>query len=55
MYKMFYGCSSLNYLNLSNFDTSQLTDMSDMFSNETGLDPTFIEKFIRGINIEEID
>ena len=28
---MFYGCSSLKELDLSSFDTSQVTNMSDMF------------------------
>ena len=28
---MFYGCSSLNELNLSNFNTNNVTDMSYMF------------------------
>ena len=30
---MFYGCSSLASLDLSSFDTSQVTDMSGMFGN----------------------
>ena len=29
---MFYGCSSLNELNLSNFNTDNVTDMESMFS-----------------------
>ena len=29
---MFSGCSSLNDLNLSNFNTNNVTDMSYMFS-----------------------
>ena len=28
---MFYGCSSLNNLNLSNFNTQNVTDMIDIF------------------------
>jgi len=41
MYYMFYYCSSLTILDVSNFDTSQVTDMGYMFagcSNITGLD-----------------
>ena len=34
---MFYYCSSLILLNLSNFDTSQVTDMEDMFSHCSSL------------------
>jgi surface protein len=30
---MFYNCISLNTLDLSNFNTSKVTDMRDMFSN----------------------
>ena len=29
---MFYGCSSLKELNLNNFNTNNVTDMSGMFS-----------------------
>ena len=28
---MFYGCSSLKELNLNNFNTNNVTNMSDMF------------------------
>ena len=28
---MFYGCSSLTNINLSNFNTNNVNDMSDMF------------------------
>ena len=31
MYCMFYGCSSLKKLNLSNFNTNNVKDMRDMF------------------------
>ena len=31
MSKMFYNCKSLKNLNLSNFDTKNVTDMSKMF------------------------
>ena len=31
MNEMFYGCPSLNYLNLSNFNTSQVIGMEEMF------------------------
>ena len=36
MSQLFDGCEKLNYLNLSNFDTKKVTDMSSMFKN-TGL------------------
>ena len=32
MYRMFYGCSSLTSINLSNFNTSNVTYMYGMFS-----------------------
>ena len=32
MNRMFYYCSSLTSLNLSNFNTNNVTNMSDMFS-----------------------
>ena len=28
---MFYECNNLNYLDLSSFDTKNVTNMSDMF------------------------
>ena len=31
MRSMFHGCSSLNSINLSNFNTNNVTDMSCMF------------------------
>ena len=34
---MFYNCSSLTSLNLSNFNTNNVDDMSRMFSNCTSL------------------
>ena len=37
MSNMFSGCSGLTSLNLSNFNTSQVTDMSYMFSDCSGL------------------
>ena len=33
MERMFYGCSNLNSLNLSNFNTSSVTTMKEMFSS----------------------
>ena len=35
---MFYNCSSLDSLNLSNFNTPNVTDMSYMFYNCSSLD-----------------
>ena len=32
MNSMFYNCSSLTFLNLSNFNTNNVTNMSDMFT-----------------------
>ena len=32
MSEMFYGCSSLKELNISNFNTNNVTDMGFMFS-----------------------
>ena len=37
MYKMFYGCSSLTNIDLSNFNTNNVTDMSWMFSECSSL------------------
>jgi surface protein len=34
---MFYNCYGLTGLNLSSFDTSKVTDMSNMFYNANGL------------------
>ena len=34
---MFYGCSSLNSINLSNFNTNNVTDMSCMFDGCSSL------------------
>jgi surface protein len=31
MDRMFYGCSSLTSLDMSSFDTSKVTNMSEMF------------------------
>ena len=41
---MFHNCNELEYLDLSNFNTSQVTDMSYMFSKCLKL------KEIKGIN-----
>ena len=46
---MFYGCSSLDELNLSNFNTDNVTNMSSMFS---GCSNQFRNK-IQYKNIEE--
>ena len=42
---MFYKCSSLQYLNLSNFDTSSVTDMHEMFFQCTSLKYLIISNF----------
>ena len=44
MSAMFHSCNSLTSLDVSNFDTSKVTDMSGMFSGE----------LITPMNIEEI-
>ena len=33
MNSMFFECSSLNSLNLSNFDTNNVTNMNNIFDN----------------------
>ena len=43
--RMFYGCSSLTSLDLSNFDTSQVTAMSGMFKNCSNLLEITVDKF----------
>ena len=37
MFGMFYGCSSLKELNLSSFNTSNVTDMAQMFNGCSSL------------------
>ena len=46
MRSMFYNCNSLTSLDLSNFNTQNVTDMSYMFSNCNSL----IFKIIKIIN-----
>ncbi len=47
MQNMFASCSKLTSLDLSGWDTSQVTRMSSMFSNCTALETiTYGEKFI---------
>ena len=41
---MFYKCSSLTELNISNFDTKNVRDMKDMFSNCLGKFNTLLAK-----------
>ncbi len=45
---MFYGCSSLTYLNVSSFDTSKVTDMSIMFQKCSGLTSLDVSNFDTG-------
>jgi surface protein len=42
---MFYGAKALTNLDLSSFDTSQVTDMSSMFENTTSLTSLDVSKF----------
>ena len=54
MSKMFYGCSSLTYLSLNNFDTRNVKDMSLMFYycyNLQFLDISSFETNISNIDI----
>lgn len=44
-YDMFYGCKSLTQLNLSNFDTSQVINMSGIFSACTALTQLNLSNF----------
>ena len=47
MYGMFYGCSSLTSLNLSNFNTSKVINMNYMFGGCTNLE------YINLLNFDE--
>ena len=42
---MFYGCSSLKELNLSNFNTNNVTDMESMFSRCSSLKELNLSNF----------
>ena len=42
---MFYGCSGLKELNLSSFNTNQVTDMSCMFDGCSGLKELNLSSF----------
>jgi surface protein len=42
---MFSGCESLNYLDISNFDTSKVDDLSGMFYRCESLDSLDISNF----------
>ena len=48
-YKMFYECYDLIALNLSNFDTNKMTDMSWMFANCLNLTTLDLSNFDKGI------
>jgi len=45
MYYMFYDCSSLQSLDVSGFDTSQVIDMDHMFANCSSLEELDISGF----------
>jgi len=45
MTRMFYGCNQLKYIDLSNFDTSNVEDMNGMFDNCTSLEFLDISNF----------
>ena len=42
MSAMFYGCSSLTSIDLSGWDTSNVTDMSSMFNGYSSLTDVYI-------------
>lgn len=48
MGKLFYDCSSLTSVNLSNFDTSQVTHMGQMFQDCTSLTSLDLSSFDTG-------
>jgi surface protein len=45
MASMFRDCNNLTTLDLSNFDTSNVTDMSEMFANGTSLTTLDLSSF----------
>ena len=45
MNRMFYGCSLLQELNISNFRTKNVTDMSEMFSGCSSLKELNLNNF----------
>ena len=45
MSEMFYGCSSLKELNLNNFNTNNVTNMSYMFSGCSSLKELYLNNF----------
>ena len=44
-HRMFHGCKALTQLNLNNFNTSQITDMSSMFAGCKGLTKLDLSNF----------
>ena len=50
MSNMFYNCSSLKSLNLSNFNTDNITDMNNMFCACSSL----IELNLSNFNIDNV-
>ena len=47
MNAMFYGCNILTIIDVSNFDTKNVTDMSDMFYGCNNLTNIDVSKFIK--------
>ena len=45
MNRMFFGCFSLKKLNLSNFNTNNVTDMSEMFHGCSSLEEINLSSF----------
>ena len=54
MRSMFYNCKSLKSLNLSNIDTSRVTDMNSMFKNCLSLKNLDISSF-KTLNVNNMD
>ena len=55
MYGMFFGCKSLTNIDLSNFNTQNVTDMSYMFDECNSLIKKLTNNFIEGENDYEED
>mgnify|MGYP003293709474 CR=1 FL=1 len=54
-YGAFYGCSSLKDLDLSGFNTSNVTDMSEMFHNCSNLNEITFGEYFKTNNVTTIN
>ena len=53
---MFYRCSGLTSLDLSNFNTAEVTDMTEMFCSSSALTTIFVsDKFVTGQVTSSVD